>query len=92
MSKNGKVISASCSDVIVRPFGGNSTFPPTPQSGVPEGFDITFTIETEGLMRLSVTATHELLNLPNTLQRWTGKIQGPIYSGIALFEQFTFAH
>jgi hypothetical protein len=92
------VIEESCSSasVIVRPFGANSDYPPTPQSGVPDGFDITFDLGSLGT--LSVQATTQTILIPGgagtTYGRYIGPLEGTLdgvsYTGTALWEQFKF--
>lgn len=93
VTHNGAVISASCQSggVKVRPYGGNSTYPPQPTLSNPAGFTADFDLGSYGFLRANVTIKLELLNLPAYV-RYVGTISGGIdggeqYSGKALFEQ-----
>ncbi|CEN61980.1 hypothetical protein ASPCAL08623 [Aspergillus calidoustus] len=92
VSKDGEILTAQCGGIKVRPYGDNSTYPPTTTSGSPTGFEIQITIP-DGELELKaeytyVTAEHRVYH------RYTGSFTGTLNGkalpdGVALWEQFT---
>lgn len=95
VSRDGKVITAACSGITVRPTGVNATYPPTPETALPDGFHIELNVEGEGELTLEVTNTRLITNEPGTAHRWIGSVAGGFnnkstWEGVALYEAFTF--
>ncbi|KAH8816958.1 hypothetical protein F5884DRAFT_748434 [Xylogone sp. PMI_703] len=76
----------------VRPFGGNSAYPPTETFSNPEGFSIVYDLGDHGILEAKVTIGLQQVNT-TTYARYTGPISGRMqggktYSGKAFFEQY----
>ncbi|KAL4877129.1 hypothetical protein BJY04DRAFT_222445 [Aspergillus karnatakaensis] len=94
VSRNNEILVAQCAGIKVRPYGENSTYPPTTSSGAPTGF--TLDVETpEG--RLEVTAETVYVTVDfDVYRRFTGVLRGTLDGvslepGVGLWEQFTLA-
>ncbi|KAL2825793.1 hypothetical protein BDW59DRAFT_70177 [Aspergillus cavernicola] len=94
VSKEGELITASCQpgSILVRPYGDNSTYPPTQSTGAPTGFSIEITIP-EGQLELKAEYIHITVD-SDLYRRFTGTLTGTLDGeslpdGIALWEQFT---
>jgi hypothetical protein len=87
----GKILNAACDGIKVRPFGANSSYPPTPTTGSPSGYDIELLVGPD-ITTAKATVTHEFLNAPGLIQRWIGSFEILGYKGTALFEQFAITH
>ncbi|EKM52035.1 uncharacterized protein PHACADRAFT_150957 [Phanerochaete carnosa HHB-10118-sp] len=99
ISRKGKVLAASCSNMTVRPTGANSVFPPVFGSGPPGGFHISAYVEGEGQLELDVNHTTLILGDSNiTMYRWSGMVRGGFkddrhgitLDGPAMYELFAF--
>ncbi|KAL4810354.1 hypothetical protein BDV18DRAFT_130823 [Aspergillus unguis] len=94
VARDGEIVTAQCEGIQVRPYGDNSTYPPTTSSGTPTGVrmeidsaDGQFELEAE-----YITITVD----SNYYRRFTGTFRGTLDGqelpdGVALWEQFTFA-
>jgi hypothetical protein len=91
VAKDGEIVVAQCGGIQVRPYGANSTYPPTISTGIPTGYNIQIAIP-EGQLeiqaeRLYITVDTELY------RRFTGTFKGtlngkPLPDGVSLWEQF----
>ncbi|KAI9719987.1 MAG: hypothetical protein M1812_003112 [Candelaria pacifica] len=97
-SRNGKVLNTSCEaqSITVRPFGGNSTYPSTQSSGLPQGFEIVMDIGNEGILKANVTARFVTLAAASLYTRWIGNLEGSVnggqlLKGLAQYEEFKIA-
>lgn len=98
ITENGKVLKTSCSEraSVVRPWGANSTYPPVPATGPPQGFAIDFDLGED--RRFSANITNELMTLETRggyYQRFIGPVTGGIvgeetFEGKGLWEQFKY--
>ncbi|WYZ37662.1 hypothetical protein EsH8_II_001168 [Colletotrichum jinshuiense] len=96
ITKDGKVFSQSCKpdSVVVRPWGENSEYPPTPKLPAPSGYTIRYDL---GHGKAFVANfTRESIQLStNTYKRMSGPIVGGVeggkqYEGRSLCEQFQY--
>jgi hypothetical protein len=90
VSKRGKWHSAQCGNIIVRPTGQNDTYPPTPTSGAPSGFNMTIDLGYEGILVAEVVNDLRIVDLPfyrRNTGRITGSLCGKEYEGAALYEE-----
>ncbi|KAL7929170.1 hypothetical protein V8C35DRAFT_200216 [Trichoderma chlorosporum] len=90
VARDGKILNAACEGIKVRPFGANSTYPPTPTTGSPSGYDIELLVGNK-ITHAKASVTHLFLNVPN-FQRWIGSFDMMGFKGTALFEQFAIPH
>jgi hypothetical protein len=92
VTKGSEAIVAQCEDILVRPYGDNSTYPPTRETGTPTGFRMS--IDTpEGQLELQAEYTYITVAF-DFYHRFTGAYTGtlngePLPDGVALWEQFT---
>jgi hypothetical protein len=91
----GRILTASCGGIIVRPTGANNVFPPVSGNDAPGGFHISVNVEGQGTLEVDVTHKVVLTTDPGTVYRWTGSLSGGFgngtnWTGPALYEQFTF--
>jgi hypothetical protein len=91
---NGSIITSSCSGIKVRPTGLNSQYPPVITSGNPQGFHIDLDLGSEGILEIDVTTQVTVADVL-LYTRWTGTMSGgvkggPLYKGVALYEEFKF--
>ncbi|GJE99301.1 hypothetical protein PsYK624_155540 [Phanerochaete sordida] len=95
VSQNGQVVAAACSGLQVRPVGGDATYPPTTQTGTPDGFTLSFDVPGQGTLEMEVPSGEIILQTVGESTRWigefTGTLAGQSLSGVGLYEQFTFA-
>lgn len=94
-ARDGKIITASCSGIKVRPTGQNSQYPPVVTSESPQGFHIDLDLGSEGILEVDVTSNVALVGAI-IYTRWTGSMTGgvqggPVYPGVALYEEFNLA-
>ncbi|KAL3469590.1 hypothetical protein BJX99DRAFT_265053 [Aspergillus californicus] len=92
VAQNGEILTAECSGIRVRPYGENSTYPPTTTTGSPTGFHLEVNIP-EGLLELQAETIYVTV-ASSFYHRFTGRFTGslngvPLQDGIALWEQFT---
>lgn len=94
VARGGEVLAASCSPlaVVVRPWGANSTYPPTMTTGPMEGLEIKFDLGGGKTLLANVTTDTILYEDPG-YARTIGTVEGGIdgedsYTGRALFEEF----
>ncbi|KAL2810823.1 hypothetical protein BJX63DRAFT_400993 [Aspergillus granulosus] len=92
VAKDGEILTAQCGGIRVRPYGDNSTYPPTTTSGNPTGFDITISIP-DGELELKAEYTY-VVSSHRVNHRYTGSLTGTLNGaalpdGVALWEQFT---
>lgn len=90
---DGRMITATCSGITVRPTGANDTYPSTHTAGDPSGFYIEVDLGAEGLLQVNVTATVLTVDVEGAYLRWTGTLEGgvkgeKVFSGAALWEEF----
>lgn len=93
-ARDGKIITASCSGIKVRPTGHNSQYPPVVTSGNPQGFHIDLDLGSEGILSVDVESNVVIADA-FLYTRWTGNMKGgvpggPTYTGTALYEEFKF--
>jgi len=98
VARDGEVLTANCEDstVVVRPWGGEDTYPPPAGAEVPDGFILTFA-DVEG-RELRVNVTTFATPVPNPLyNRFIGTVEGSFagenetFVGVASYEQFKAA-
>lgn len=94
--RDGEVLEASCAEkaVLVRPWGANSVYPPTVDSGTPEGMAMTFALEAGKLLTVNVT-TGLVVDDITFYQRYIGSARGgleggKLYAGKGFWEEFKF--
>ncbi|KAL4785635.1 hypothetical protein BJX76DRAFT_323742 [Aspergillus varians] len=92
VSKDGEIIAAHCGGLRVRPYGANSTYPPTTSTGAPTGFDLEIAVP-EGQLELRAEYVYVTVDF-EVYRRFTGRIGGTLNgedlpTGVALWEQFT---
>lgn len=96
VAENGKVLEASSVSkaVVVRPWGANSTYPPTVTTGPTEGLEIEFSLDDGTTLVANVTTGVTLVEVTGYIRNIgtvEGGVQGEeLYTGTALFEQFAF--
>ncbi|KAL2847071.1 hypothetical protein BJX68DRAFT_256260 [Aspergillus pseudodeflectus] len=77
--ENGRVKALSCSGLLVRPAGQNSTYPPTPGQGLPDGFHIEVQAH-DGRTFIADLTNRDIAWEPplpdGAYTRWTGAITG----------------
>jgi hypothetical protein len=90
---DGRIISADCNTMTVRPAGANSTYPPELDSGIPEQLQIEAPLQNGQV--LSATLNANIINFRPLYFRWVGTITGTIgnetYDGPASYEMFNFS-
>lgn len=90
---DGRIITATCFGISVRPTGANNTYPPTHTAGDPSGFYIEVDLGAERVLQVNVTATVLTVDVEGVYLRWTGTLEGGVkgekgFSGAALWEEF----
>lgn len=92
--ENGEVLEASCTSqaVVARPWGANSTYPPTVTTGPMEGLGIEFDLGDGRTLVANVTTGTILIETAGYI-RTIGTVEGGFegeasYTGRALFEEF----
>lgn len=90
---DGRIVTATCSGISVRPTGTNDTYPPTHTAGDPSGFYIEVDLGAKGVLQVNVTATVLTVDVEGLYLRWTGTMEGGVkggklLSGVALWEEF----
>ncbi|KAL3482478.1 hypothetical protein BJX99DRAFT_266076 [Aspergillus californicus] len=96
VSRDG-VFSGGCSDVsaVVRPWGGNSTYPPLVSTGVMQGLGVVFDLGVRGVFVANVTTGRSMFDT-DTYVRTIGTVVGGMvgwnesFGGVALFEEFKY--
>ena len=76
------------------PWGVNSEYPPTVNTGPPQGLEVRIDLGAEGELALNITSELILINEPY-YQRFIGVVSASLnggreYQGKALYEQFKF--
>jgi hypothetical protein len=98
VARDGEVLTANCEDstVVVRPWGGEDTYPPPAGSETPDGFILAFA-DVEG-REFTVNVTNFATPVPNPLyNRFIGTVEGSFaggnetFVGVASYEQFKAA-
>ncbi|KAL4906209.1 hypothetical protein BDW74DRAFT_177229 [Aspergillus multicolor] len=96
VSRNGEILTASCEPgaIEVRPYGDNSTYPPTSSLEPATGYRINATLP-EGQLELETQYIYIVLMDGRYYQRFTGNITGSLNGedlpdGTGLWEQFFF--
>jgi hypothetical protein len=89
---NGRIISAQCGGIQVRPTGLNSTYPPTAGMGHPQGFQIDLQLSGE-LGHATVEVASRLVTVDSVpYTRWVGSVSGVVagrnWTGAASYEMF----
>ncbi|ROV95955.1 hypothetical protein VMCG_07980 [Cytospora schulzeri] len=94
VAEDGEVLGASCASqaVVARPWGANSTYPPTVTTGPMEGLEIKFDLGDGRTLVANVTTGTVLIEAAGYI-RTIGTVEGGIeggesYTGRALFEEF----
>lgn len=91
VSRDGKIVSAQCGNLIVRPTGENSTYPPTATSGLPSGYSMTIDLEEEGILVAEAENESTIFEIGG-YTRWRGSFSGTLNGkrlpkGFALYEE-----
>jgi hypothetical protein len=95
VARDGQVLAINCENgtAIVRPWGGEDTYPPPAGSETPNGFIITFA-DVEG-QEFTINVTTFATPVPNPLyNRFIGTAEGSFHGenetfvGVASYEQF----
>lgn len=95
MARDGEVLTSNCDSgaAIVRPWGGEDTYPPPAGLEVPDGFIVTFA-DVEGReFRVNVTTHATPVPIP-LYNRFVGTAEGwfvgsnETLAGVASYEQF----
>ena len=96
VAREGEILTGSCQEniVVVRPWGGEDTYPPPPNAKYPQGFEVTFA-DVEGKeLRVNVTNVDVVIPYGKVYDRIIGTVQGgfvgesEIWTGVAQYEQF----
>ncbi|ROV86957.1 hypothetical protein VSDG_10116 [Cytospora chrysosperma] len=94
VAENGVVLEASCTSqaVVARPWGANSTYPPTVTTGPMQGLEINFDLGDGKTLVANVTTGTILIETTGYI-RTIGTVEGgfegeDLYTGRALFEEF----
>lgn len=94
VAKDGELLAGSCGNgsVLVRPWGGDATYPPTEASGNPDGFVVTFAVDGKDFS-VNVTNKDQTVNAPGVYSRWVGTVSGGFeggerHDGVAQYEEF----
>lgn len=95
VSRNGLVLTSSCSGLAVRATGNNTTFPPVSSTEAPAGFHISIDMPGHGVLQVDVAHKRVIYDQLPISMRWIGTIHGgfgngTILTGPASYEQFTF--
>ncbi|KAK5113916.1 hypothetical protein LTR85_010449 [Meristemomyces frigidus] len=96
VAKAGKILSGSCSNgsVIVRPWGGEDTYPPPMTTATPDGFIVTYGNVEGKEMVVNVTTATAAVEFSYVYDRWIGTLAGGFtdgsgnYTGVAQYEEF----
>ena len=93
VARDGRIITATCSGISVRPTGANSTYPPTNSTGDPSGFYIEADLGAEGVLQVNATAKVLTVDVEGYYLRWTGTLEGglkggEVLSGVGVWEEF----
>ncbi|KAL5342498.1 hypothetical protein BJX70DRAFT_355952 [Aspergillus crustosus] len=94
VSRRDEILLAQCAGITVRPYGANSTYPPTTSTGSPTGFTLEIEIP-EGKLQLTAETVYVTVDF-EVYRRFTGRLGGRLNGvelggGVALWEQFTLA-
>lgn len=94
ITKNGKVVSQSCEDkaIVVRPWGGNTEYPPEPNGAPPAGFTLRYDLGNGRFFSANFTREADG-QTSDIYRRFSGSITGGLeggeqFEGRALGEQF----
>jgi hypothetical protein len=88
-----KVLTSACNNVIARPTGANSTYPPLQSTGNPTGFHVEWDLGEHGLLAIDVTPNIAVIEAGEIYTRWMGVMEGGIvdqkqvYNGAIIFEE-----
>ncbi|OGM42805.1 hypothetical protein ABOM_008984 [Aspergillus bombycis] len=89
----GQILHAECGKMKVRPTGENATFPPTSDSGLPDGFRIEVNLGDLGALEAELSSNLATLSKPG-YGRWIGTVNGSVggvaYEGVSGYEMFNF--
>lgn len=96
VAKDGQILSGSCEKdaVIVRPWGGEDTYPPPPNAKIPKGFEATFANIEGKQMKVNVTNADVVIPYGKVYDRIIGTLEGGFvgeeetWTGVAQYEQF----
>jgi hypothetical protein len=87
------VLTSSCNNVIARPIGANSAYPPLQSTGNPSGFHVEWDLGEHGHFAIDVTPNIAIIEAGDIYTRWMGVMEGGIvgkkevYSGAIIFEE-----
>ncbi|KAL4945162.1 hypothetical protein BDV06DRAFT_231580 [Aspergillus oleicola] len=92
VARGGEIVTAHCGGIRVRPYGANSTYPPTTSTGAPTGFSMDVSIP-EGHLQLQAETIYVTIR-SEIYGRFTGTFSGTLNGerlpdGTSLWEQFT---
>jgi hypothetical protein len=94
ITRNGKVVSQSCKDksVVVRPWGGNTEYPPEPNAAPPAGFTLRYDLGNGKFFSANFTREVDGQTI-DIYKRFSGSLTGGLeggeqFKGRALGEQF----
>ena len=98
VARDGEILAANCenSTVIVRPWGGEDTYPPPAGTETPDGFIVTFADVDGQEFRVNVTTFATPVPIP-LYNRFIGTAEGSFaggnetFVGVASYEQFKAA-
>ncbi len=95
LSKANRIIVSSCTpgSIKVRPWGGDDTYPPKVESGLPAGFGIEANLGRGKSASFNVTIGMVGLDAAPVYNKWIGSVEGVVEGvhyedGTALLEQF----
>ncbi|KAL4800402.1 hypothetical protein BDV19DRAFT_375702 [Aspergillus venezuelensis] len=91
VARGSEIITAHCGGIRVRPYGANSTYPPTTSTGNPTGFSMDISIP--GHLQLQAETVYVTVDV-DVYRRMTGTFTGTpngegLPDGTSLWEQFT---
>ncbi|KAL4880534.1 hypothetical protein BJY04DRAFT_219005 [Aspergillus karnatakaensis] len=89
---DAEVLLASCSDILIRPYGANSSYPPDTTTGAPSGYQIQVEVPGEGLLEIVAERVYTQVDF-DFYRRFTGVLRGrldgvELGEGVGLWEQF----
>jgi hypothetical protein len=67
-----KVLTSACNNVIARPSGVSSTYPPLQSTGNPSGFHVEWDLGEDGLLTVNVTPNIAVIEAGDIYTRWMG--------------------
>jgi hypothetical protein len=90
---DGEILAADCGIVRVRPTGGDLTYPPTPDTGIPTSYRIEMELGNGDFLTADMYGSATSLAFQD-YTRYVGPINGTVgdeaLEGLASFEMFNF--